>query len=84
MVTKKQLIDAAKEKGAEITISIDEYTSKERIGIRLKNKYVYYWFERYAWDTHVFFNHSYSQNTGRTSKSYRSGWKILRSLKLMN
>lgn len=37
MVTKKQLIDAAKEKGAEITISIDEYTSKERIGIRLKN-----------------------------------------------
>lgn len=84
MVTKQQLIDAAKQKGAEFTISVDEYTSKERIGIRLKNKYVYYWFEVYPWETHVSFNHSYSQNTGRTSKSYRSGWTILRSLKLMN
>lgn len=84
MVTKQQLIDAATAKGAEVITEKDEYTSKELIGIRLKKKYVYYWFEMQPWETYVSFNHSYSQNTGVTQKSYRAGWAILRSLKLMD
>jgi hypothetical protein len=84
MVTKQQLIDAATAKGAEVIIEKSEFTTKELIGIRLKNKYVYYWFEIQPWETHVSFNHSYSQNTGKTQKSYRAGWVIFRSLKLMD
>jgi hypothetical protein len=84
MVTKQQLIEAAKAKGAEVTIHKDEYTSKECIGIRLKSKHVFYWFDAQPWDEHVFFTHTYSQNTGRTSKSYRAGWIVLRSLALMD
>lgn len=84
MVTKKQLLEAAKSKNADVEIQLSEHTTKELIGIRLKNKYVYYWFEIQPWETHVSFNHSYSQNTGVTQKSYRAGWAILRSLKLMD
>lgn len=84
MVTKQQLIDAATAKGAEVNIQVSEHAGKELISIRLKNKYVYYWFEIHPWETHVSFNHSYSQNTGKTSRSYRQGWVILRSLKLMD
>lgn len=84
MVTKQQLLDAAAAKKAEFLITIDEYTSKEYISIRLKDKYVYYHFTRLPWEEYVSFDHSYSQNTGRTSKSYRTGWTILRNLKLMD
>jgi hypothetical protein len=84
MTTKQQLIDAATAKGAEVITEKDEYTTKELIGIRLKKKYVYYWFQIQPWETHVSFSHSYSQNTGRTETSYRAGWVILRSLKLMD
>lgn len=84
MVTKQQLIHAATAKGAEVIIEKSEHTTKELISIRLKNKYVYYWFEVQPWETHVSFSHSYSQNTGKTSRSYRQGWVILRSLKLMD
>lgn len=81
-LTKEMLIESANKKGAEITFNTNEFTGVESIGVRLKNKFVYYWFEVCPWDNTLLFMHSYSQNTGKTSKRWTQRMRITESLGL--
>jgi hypothetical protein len=52
----------------------------ELYGFCLPNKFVYHWFRTSHNEDYMFFNHSYSQNTGKSKKSIRQGIKVINSL----
>lgn len=48
-------------------------------GFRIDNKGVYHWFNVYE-DGYIMFHHSYSQNTGKSKKSWNHGYKVGQTL----
>jgi hypothetical protein len=71
------IIEALKAKNCQV-IEEEDHLGYRMIGIRKPNQWVYHWFIVFQ-DT-MLFRHSYSQNTGRTKKGTRHGWKVQQSL----
>ena len=79
MTTKQNLIEAATKKG--YTVEQIEYTNYTRIAIS-KGKGVWHWWTVFSQDGTAFFDHSYSQNNGRTYKSSLRGIRLEASMGL--
>ena len=76
MTTKQNLIEAATKKKYQIDTSYETL-----IGIN-KGKGVWHWWNSHGLGEEVFFDHSYSQNTGRTCRSALRGIRLEASLGL--
>lgn len=70
MTTKQNLIEAATKKGYQI-----DYSYETMIGIS-KGKGVWHWWMNLGLGDHCFFDHSYSQNNGRTYKGSLRGIRL--------
>ncbi len=75
-MTKQQLIDNATSKNFKVEFSEDRF-GNILIGVN-KNNNCYHWFEIFGGD--IYFNHTYSMNTGKTNKGTLHGLRILNSL----
>lgn len=78
---KQQLIDNAIAKGYQVEFS-EDLLGLELIGIN-KGKWNYHWFRVYS-DGSAFFDHTYSQITGKTKKGWRHTIKVNDSLGFYN
>jgi hypothetical protein len=76
-MTKQQLINNATAKNFKLQFSQDEF-GNELVGIN-KNKSCYHWFKVY-FGGNVFFDHTYSCNTGNVKRGFNHGFKITESL----
>lgn len=72
-----QILKVAETKGFSIDRSNDA-----QLGIKFPKKHVWHWFDLIGDNAH--FNHSYSQNTGRTNKGFRHGYSLVCSLEKLH
>jgi hypothetical protein len=75
-MTKQQLIDKATAKNFKVEFSKNKY-GNQIIGVN-KNNNCYHWFEEVG--DYLLFNHTYSMNTGKTTKGTLHGLRIINSL----
>lgn len=75
-MTKQELINNANSKNFRVEFSKDIY-GNEIIGIN-KNNNCYHWFE--VINENIYFNHTYSMNTGKIKKGIMHGLNILNSI----
>lgn len=76
-MNKQQLIENATKKNFKIEFIVDQFDN-ELIGIN-KGKSCYHWFKVYSNDN-VFFDHTYSCNTGNIKRGFDHGFKVTESL----
>jgi hypothetical protein len=74
-MTQEQLIKIANEKNFRVLFSSDKFNNP-LIGID-KGKHSVHWFEIFQND--IYFNHTYSMNTGGVKKGIRHGLNVLYS-----
>lgn len=72
-----ELIAEAKRRKYEVTEDSDEYGQK-LYGFRKEKKSVWHWFLKM--DSCLYFDHSYSMNTGKTHKGTMHGLRIKDSI----
>ena len=75
-MTKQELIAIATKKNFKIELSENQF-GNEIIGVN-KNNNCYHWFEVIG--DYLLFNHTYSMNTGKSTKGILHGLRILNSL----
>ena len=80
MTTIKALISAATAKGYTVDQMLDEERDTIHIGFT-KGKGVWHWWISYNGEN-CYFHQSYSQNNGRTYKSFNTGYELERGLGL--
>ena len=80
-MTKQQLLQKVSNSAKFDDLTTCETNRETFIGFKLKrrNSYKYLWFKviKGADNEDIFFSHTYSQNTGKTSYSYKSAREIL-------
>ena len=81
-MTREQLISNAAAKGAKVEFSTKRSLDVPLIGICFFGHYVYHWFVQLGED--VYFDHSYSMNTGKTKKGLRHRMRVNTSLGAYN
>lgn len=86
-MTRKQLILNARAKGATV-----DTTKPDFVGVRFPRQHVYHWFTAAICiaytdptdDDTMFFDHSYSMNTGKAKRGLRQMLRIKTSLGFYN
>jgi len=74
-MTATQLFANATKRNCNINIESEKF-----IGVKFPGQHVWHWFDVDQIDESVWFNHSYSQNTGTTKRGLRHGMKIKEAL----